>query len=170
MEMQWNIPDFDQRRVPPIVGERLEPLIGRIFVSFAFAEQSLDFWLMEGMRLGVTTRPPWLTGDKIEAVRALFSSEPHFSNYARLGLSLLHDLEHFQRIRNDFAHGALSHFLEDPVPAVVLGRLRFEKKQGIYIQTDHVLTLAAIEQAAAMMPELVRSMHGLTVTYHRNNP
>lgn len=168
------LPEFGQRRITDQSVEMFAAPIGHLVIHFAFADQVLDFLLIElfeaGVRVGKVKSMPHMLGQKIEAVRMCHRLDPRLSAYAKSIDDALDTIEKCSDVRNAFAHGALTHYEESSEPTLVMGRLRYDKKASKFGYSDQPVTLADIAQAVDQVSDAVAALQRVLALLMRSDP
>jgi hypothetical protein len=157
------VPAVGQRTMSKEAVEAIDKHVGQLFLSFAFIDQALDFWLMDifpvAIRANLASKMPYQLGQKVELLRKCFDRIPALAPLKDEVSALLREIMDYNEVRNTIAHGALSHFMEGPEPALVFAKIAYSKDRGIHQMEDHILSFAVISEANDRTADAVASMH-----------
>ncbi|MDR7027247.1 hypothetical protein [Rhizobium rosettiformans] len=172
--MGSNFPSFTDRAVTEEAVDQFAAPIGHLIIHFAFADQVLDFLLIElfeaGLKRGVETSMPHQLGHKIEIVRKCHRLDPRLNAAAKSIDDALDTIKRWSDVRNALAHGALTHFDDSSEPTLVMGRLRYDKKTSKFGYLDQPVTLADIGQAVDQVSDAVAALHRVVALLMRSDP
>lgn len=156
-------PPHGQRKMPKHGVVMFERPIGQLMLNFALADHALDFWLMEtfpvAVKANVGSKMPFDLGHKIVFLNKCFERLPQYASVSSDAARLLGILEAHNRIRNTVAHGALSHFEEEPEATMFFARLRYDKDAGVHLIKDEPVSITALERANGETADAVAEMH-----------
>jgi hypothetical protein len=166
----FDIPSLDQRKVTKEALEAIETPIGKIFLGFALIDQVLDFWLIKAfplaVRENVASKMPFDLGHKVELLQKCFQRVPALSAHRDEAKGILDHIATMNRVRNVIAHCALSHYIDEPEPAILFARLKYNKDRGIHGLNDEIVTFATIRQLASDAYRVLADMHGMAAKLH----
>lgn len=172
--MNQDFPSFTKRAVTEEAVDQFAAPIGHLIIHFAFADQVLDFLLIElfeaGLKQGVVRSMPHLLGQKVDAVRKCHRLDPRLNALATSIDDALDTIKKWSDVRNALAHGALTHFDESSEPTLVMGRLRYDKKASKFGYSDQPVTLADIAQAVDQVSDAVAALHTVVTLLMRSGP